>query len=177
MIAPRIPNSWPIRIGFFITGLGFIGVAPFLWRVAEEAAAPISSEASLSWQIASIASAAFGTLLVFAGVEYANPWKQFRRRLNTDNVTLAVMLGCLLALGSFAYFVLNERVAATCWRGPFEWMFVLSCPFYVIATVVAWVVTVAIGVLVYFGAVHHPILRALGSSQRSLIADDSDEYP
>lgn len=175
MTVPNSRTNWIIRIGCFLSGLGFVALAPYLWRTAYEIGLPVTPGPSRLWQITAIIALAIGALLLFAGAEYRNPWRRLRRFMNTDNVTIALMAGLMLALGSFTYFVLNERLAKSCWRGPFEWTMVVSCPFYAILTIVAWVVTAALVVLVYFGAVHHPILRALGGSQRGLLADDTDD--
>lgn len=178
MPVPRTPNSWPIRIGFIATGLAFVGLAPLLWRIAEEVAAPVSAEASLSWQIASIASVALGALLVFAGAEFPNPWRRFLSFLRSgDN---AILLGTALAatgLGTIVYFVLYDRFAAACWRGPFEWLSIAACPFYGILMLACGGCAILLGVLLYFGAVHHPVLRWYASKQREPYIEDSDDYP
>lgn len=177
MTVSRSRSNWFIRIGCFLAGFVLIALAPYLWRTAHGIGAPVTAEPSRPWQIATVLVLILGGFLLYAASEYRNPWRRFRRFLNTDNVTLAIMTGVMLALGSFAYFVLNERLAAACWREPFAWFSLLRCPFYIVVTVLVWVVTAALGVFVYFGAVHHPILRAIGNGQRSPLADDIDEYP
>lgn len=177
MTFPRIGNPWFIRVGCFLAGFAFAALTPFLWRRAEDIGLALATEPVLSWRIAAGLSLALGFFLMWASIEFSNPWRRLRRFLNSgDNWLLIGTAAAAIALGAFTYFVLNERLAAACWRGPFEWIFVVSCPFFFVLTVIAWAVTVVLGVLVYFGAIHHPIVRLLGDGQRGLLADDTDEY-
>lgn len=175
MTITRTRSSWFTRIGCILSGLGLVGLSPYLWRTAYEIGLPVTAGPSRLWQIVAVLVLGIGAFLLYAGVEYRRPWRWLRRFLNTDNVMIAVMAVIMLALGTFAYFVLNGRLAAACWQGSFEWMRLVSCPFYIGVTALAWVFTALIGVLVYFGAVHHPILRVLASNQRGLLADDADD--
>jgi hypothetical protein len=167
-----------MRISFIAIGLAFVALAPFLWRVASDTAFPVSAEASLGWRIASIASASLGTLFVWAGVEFPNPWRRLWRFVGTSDNAMLMGTGLAAAsLGGVNYFIIYERFALACWRGPFEWLSVLACPFYAILMLATGGCAIVLGILLYFGAVHHPILRWYGGNQREPRIEDSDEYP
>ncbi len=177
MTASSLRSAWFIRIGCFLAGLILVGITPYLWRTAEETGFPITPEPSRIWQIAAVLSLVTGGFLLWIGAEYRNPWQRLRRFMKRgDNGLLITSALLLTACGSLAYFVLNERFLAACWYGPFAWVLLVSCPIYAVLTLVAWLVTIILALLLYFGAVHHPILRLLGGGQRSLLADDPDEY-